>query len=302
VIGRVLEVALDRPELGRRSHRADLRLGVERVPHHLTADEGGEPLLDLVQPVAGHDEAGRRGAGLPVVDVGRAHRGVDGGVEIGVRAQHERRLPAELEGDALDRLRRKLGDADAGRGGAGEADQVDVGVLHEDLTRLGAPAGDDVEHARRQSQLVDHVGHRVRRQRCHAARLDHRGAAGRHGRCHLGGQLVERVVPRRDGTDHAGRHAQHQRAADALLFGLLLEHVRHRPEDRHPEPDLHATRDRERGADLPRHDGGELVLAGGQAVGDLAQHVRALLDSRRRPAGEGLARCLHGSADVVRPA
>ena len=75
----------------------------------------------------------------------------DRGGDVGV-VEHDRGgLAAELEEDLLQRRRGRGHDRPAGRGGAGERDQVDarVGGRARAATVVVA-RGDDVEHARRE--------------------------------------------------------------------------------------------------------------------------------------------------------
>ena len=141
------------------------------------------------------------------------------GEALGVEVveQHVGRLAAELEGDLLDGLGAELGDALAGAGRAGERHHVDVGVGGDRLADRRAVAGDEVEHAGRQADLVDDLGEHEGVERGDLARLDHDGAAGGHGVGDLGGDLVQRVVPRRDAADDADRLAHDERVPDRLL-------------------------------------------------------------------------------------
>ena len=99
-------------------------------------------------------------------------------------------------------------DARAGARRAGERDHVDVRVRRRSPHRPTGPyAGDEVEDAGRQADLVDGVGEDERAQRRDLARLQHDGAAGGERRRDLRGDLVQRVVPRRDRADDADRLA-----------------------------------------------------------------------------------------------
>ena len=72
---------------------------------------------------------------------------------VGVVEHEHRRLAAELEVDALERVGRGAGDDLAGLDVAGERDHADVLVLDERLADRHAVAGDDVQHARREHVL-----------------------------------------------------------------------------------------------------------------------------------------------------
>ncbi len=79
------------------------------------------------------------------------------------------------------------------------------------LTRLKTPGG--------QADLVDDVGQDEGVDRRHLARLEDDGAARGQCRGDLEHDLVQRVVPRRDGADDADGLVHDERVAD-LLFPL----------------------------------------------------------------------------------
>ena len=66
------------------------------------------------------------GAALARVAERGENRGLDGRVEIGIVADDQRVLPAELEADLRQPRARRLRDVAADRGGPGEADDVHV--------------------------------------------------------------------------------------------------------------------------------------------------------------------------------
>ena len=72
------------------------------------------------------------------------------------------------------------------------------GCASDRLADDRAVAGDQVEHAGRQPDRVDDLGEDERVERRDLARLEHDRAAGGERRRDLGGDLVQRVVPRRD--------------------------------------------------------------------------------------------------------
>ena len=91
--------------------------------------------------------------------------------------------------------------------------------------RHGAGAGHEVEHARRETDLVDDLGQDERVERRDLAGLSttvHPAASdGRD----LGHDLVQRVVPRRDAADHADRLPHDERVADLLLERESLDEL-----------------------------------------------------------------------------
>jgi hypothetical protein len=107
-------------------------------------------------------------------------------------------------------------------------------------------------------------------------KLEHHGAAGSQGRSHLQDDLVERVVPWRDGADHADRLAHDQRVAD-LLFPLEgLGRLGGVGEGTGGQPHLDPTGQRHRHADFLGDDLGDLVGAGGQRLADAGQQLGPL--------------------------
>ncbi len=95
------------------------------------------------------------------------------------------------------------------------------GMRGDGLAHHRADAGDEVEHPGREPDVVEDLGQDEGVERRHLARLQHDGAARGEGRGDLGGDLVQRVVPRRDGTHHADRLAHDERVADLLFEGEL---------------------------------------------------------------------------------
>ncbi len=136
------------------------------------------------------------------------------GCRIGVVEHDVGGLAAELETDALDGVGRGPLHLGSGPAGAGEADHVDVGVRDDRRAHLGTGADHQVEHTGGQAHLVDDLGEDVGVERGDLRRLEHDGAAGGQCRGHLADDQVQRVVPRRDGTDDADGLADHQRVAD----------------------------------------------------------------------------------------
>ena len=181
-------------------------------------------------PGAGHQHPGPGGAGLAGVEQAVGHADLDRGGQVGVVEDDVGRLAAQFEGDPLDLLGGERADPPAGPGRAGERDHVDVGVGRQRLAGDRAVPGHEVVDAGRQAGVVGDLGEQVRRERRDLARLVHHGAAGRERRRDLRHGLVERVVPRGDGADHADRLAHDQRVADPLgrLVGPQQVHGRRR--------------------------------------------------------------------------
>ena len=129
--------------------RAEVRVGGAQVAHHVALGLLGEAVDDVVVDLAGGEHARRRGAVLAGVVVAGAGDRLEHRVEVDVVEDDDRRLAAELEVHALERLRGVLGDPLAGVDRAGERDDVDAVVLDDRGARVVA-ARDDVQHALRE--------------------------------------------------------------------------------------------------------------------------------------------------------
>ena len=154
---------------------------------------------------------------------------------------------------------------------------------------VGPVPGHEVEHAGRQPDLVDDLGEDEGVDRGDLARLEHDRAAGGHGEGDLGGDLVQRVVPRRDAADDADRLADDQRVADLLLELVALGQSRPPLEAVDRQPDLDELRQPLGHPRLLGDRGGDLVGAGAEGVADPAEVLGSLLDRGRRPRLEGAA-------------
>ena len=95
----------------------------------------------------------------------------------------------------------------AGRGVAGERDLVDAWMFDEGLTDAAAAAGDDVQHARRQTDFFGDLAERERGERRLTRRFQDDGVAGRQCRRNLPHRQQQRKVPRDDRRDDAERLA-----------------------------------------------------------------------------------------------
>ena len=182
----------------------------ERVTDLDALDGLGGNLLGLVEAISRNEHAGQRRTRLAGVEERLLHTVADRlgeGLGVEVVEQHVGGLAAELESDLLDGLCAELSDALAGAGRAGEGDHVDVGMLGDRLADGRPVPRHEVEHAGRQADLVDDLGEDERIDRRDLARLEHHRAAGGHGVGGLRGDLVQRVVPRRDAADDTDRLA-----------------------------------------------------------------------------------------------
>ncbi len=159
---------------------------------------GDELVVDLVL----HDQPGPGGTHLTGVDERGRERVVDGRVEVGVREDDVRVLPAEFQRDALHALGRHRHDLLSGGQTTRERDQVDGGVPHHRRSHVRPVAEYEVDHATGQARLLQQPDQRDRGEWCQLAGLEHHGVARRERGRDLPGDLQQRVVPRRDERAH----------------------------------------------------------------------------------------------------
>ena len=224
------------------------------------ATASDESLAEGVVDRVEHDDAARRRAALPGVRERRREHPLDRAVEIGVVADDERVLPAELETRLRESARCGLVDRAAGRGRAGEAHEVDVRMVDERRARLGAEPVHDVEHAGRDARLERELGEERRRRRRVLRRLHDRGVPAEDRRERLPGDVRKRRVEAHDQRRDAERLAQRQHRA-----------VRHARRRRAPVRASSLARDEE-----PHLDGGVRL-----AERELERLARLLCDDRR---------------------
>ena len=139
---------------------------------------------------------------LPGVEEDTTGRGRRDFLDVHIGHHDHRRLAAEFQSDALQRIGRIAVDDLANLGRARERDLVDVRVLHQPIARRVTAAGDDVDHARREAGLSDEVRHAQRRQRGLLGGLEHQRAAGGERRRYLQRRHQEREVPGDDLGSH----------------------------------------------------------------------------------------------------
>ena len=152
--------------------------------------------------------------------------------------------------------------------------------------------GHEVEHARREAGVVDHLGEHERVERRDLARLQHDRAARGHRVRDLGRDLVQRVVPRRDATDDTDGLA-HDEAVAVRLLVLVAAGQRARLRERvDRETGLHDEAEPLGHARFAGDDRRDLVHAAAEPFGDAGHELAALLGVAGRPLGERGARGL----------
>ena len=204
----------------------------------------------------------------------------------GLAAELERQLLAGPGEPTLDRL------TDLGR--AGERDLVDVGI--DECGAGRAVTGDDVDHARRQLRLAEHVAEEQSGQRRRLGRLEHDGVARRERGSDLPREHQQREVP---GDDLAGDAERLRRAVRKGVLELVgpacvVEEVRG------GERQVDVARLLDRLAAVQRLEHGELARALGEDAGDPEHVLRALGAGQLRPAPERFARRRDGVVHVGR--
>src|SRR5712692_11181247 len=169
--------------------RPHLRLLVERVADPELVDRVREQLEEAIERASLDEDPRARAAVLAGVPEHCERRSRRSRLEIRVGEDDVRRLSAQLERDALDRLRGELADPPADDRRPRERDLRDVRMLDQPLADDAPGTDDDVQHALRQAGLERDPLELERRQGCQLGGLEHDRVAGGERR---------RDLPRRD--------------------------------------------------------------------------------------------------------
>ena len=165
-----------------------------RAAHEVVHETLGDRLLD--------HQASARGAHLARVHEGRIESVVQRGVVVRIGEDDIGVLPAQFEGDLLDRGRRLRGDRATRDQPAREGDQVHAGIGREGRTHLTTGSQHQVGHARGEPQVLQDAHHEDRGVGGQFRRLEHEGVARGQGGGDLPRRLQQRVVPRGDQPAH----------------------------------------------------------------------------------------------------
>ncbi|KAI6764396.1 hypothetical protein HG530_008185 [Fusarium avenaceum] len=166
--------------------------------------EGVDELLDefLVDGLL-HENSRRRRADLTLVGHDAEMRPLHSLIQLCIVKNQQRRLSARLEGDVLERLGRNAHDASSCGRGAGKGDLIHQRMLHQRSTRVFSKTVDDVDHAGRETSLLDELAQDQQTQRGLLGGFNDNCVSTRKRRTKLPGGHGKRVVPRDDLCDDA---------------------------------------------------------------------------------------------------
>ena len=224
----LLDVAEDLVVVLRRDDRAELSARIERIADAHPGQLFGDELFECRGDRAFDNKPAAADAALAGVEAHAEYDPVGGILEVGIGKDDLRVLAAELQAELLEVAGRSLQRPPACRRRAGEGHHVDVGMLGDRLSDLGAEPCDDVEHAGGQSCLGQDVRHDERRGRGEFGGLANDRAAGGQNERHTFGEDEEREIPRRDQAHDADRLARDQTedAVAKIVEGLAMQHPR----------------------------------------------------------------------------
>ncbi len=237
-------------------------------------------------------------AGLAVVSELGNQGAVDRLLDIGIFEDDDRRMPAELEGELRDGPCGLLEELLSHFGGAGEGDLAEIRVVHELTDDLARRAGNELEDALWNTDLVETL------RECHVTERGLRCRAEDHGaaRGEGGGDLADgqdqREVPRRDTRYGTHRLLEHE---VTFAVGLMRDNAAVAAPRFFGEPaqvvycDVHLAEALAEGlAVLPYDRLADLFLAALQALGYRQEIVCPLHAGETAPAFEGCPCIVYG--------
>src|SRR5208283_4865862 len=168
-------------------HGSDDRTHVDVVVEGRTNAKGAHTAANLVDQDFGdallHQKARAGAADLSLIEPDTIDQAFDGAVEVGVFENHERGFAAQFERQPLMALRSGSADGAADFGGSG--------------------AGDYVDYARGQGDLLANLGEGERGKRSEFGGLQHHGISGGEGRSNFPGEHEQGKIPGDDLPDDA---------------------------------------------------------------------------------------------------
>ncbi len=278
--------------LHRRDNRADVDPLVERVADaqqahaaaHLRQELGGDALLN--------QEARSGAADLPLIEPDGIDQALDRAILIGVVEDDEGRFAAQFEREPLARSGGRAADDAPDVGRSGEGDLVEIGMLGDQRAGRVA-AGDDVDHAGRQSGFGDDLAKQQGGQAGLRRGLDDDGVAHRQRRGDLPRQHQQREVPRDHLPDDADRLIVRQFALHQLRpTGVIVEVARH-------QRDVDVARFADRLAVVERLQHRQQAIVLLDVAGDGVEIAGAGVPAQLAPRGEGGAGGSDGVIDVL---
>ena len=248
--------------------------------------------------VTRHQHASRRVARLSAVVETRGRASADRFFEVRVVKNDVWRFATEFLRDALHRRCRVTRDLDAGARGTGKRHHGDIRMPAQLGANSRAIAVDQVEHTRRYTGRVEHLGEQHRVKRRDFTGLQNHRAASRQRRRDLDGNLVDRPVPRRDQCARPDRLAHDARRAVHFLEREIAQGLERRLDVLRAAGRLFITGERPRGPHF-FHDGRcNLVVPFRELIEDGRQEVHPLFATRRREGREGPRRRRDRAVDV----
>ena len=180
-------------------HRGHDRPHVDRLVEWSTDAQPLHAIAQLLEQLIRHaflHQQTRAGtADLPLIEPDRIDYALHHAIEVGVLEHDERTLAAQFERQALARPRGGHANRAANFGAASERDLVDIRVP-DDRGARASIAGDEIEHARWQADLLHQLGEAQRREWRELGGLEHDRVSGGEGRCDFPRQHEQREIPR----------------------------------------------------------------------------------------------------------
>ena len=239
-----------------------------------------------------HQQARAGAAHLALIEEHAVDQAFDCPVQIGVSKDDEGRLAAQLQAQLLATAGGAAPDGAPYFGRSGEGDLGDARMRHDGLAHR-AVAGDDVDHARRQSHLDAQLTEQQGRERSLLGGLeDNRIAAGQR-RGDLPGQHQQRKVPRHDLADHAQWYMLRPLGGQQLRPAGVVIEVAHR--QRH----INVAALADGLAVVQRFEHGKQTRMLLQAAGQGIQELGTLVPAQRSPCWPGGLGRLHGSINFL---